>query len=201
VLQRRTDVEIGNWNEVNRQFTPFTGDDLTLANAVRVSEKLIKARQNAVNLFFAPVRGDGTHEAIAVIGPTRMRDVMLVIDCSGSMSSYNRMTMTRAAAFVLIDELGVDDRLGLAVYSYPLLVNDGGGSGNNSGRGNAGGFTSITGPSPARGNLIASFPNIGDGISTQFRGGGNRGWEQPQRQQRRWQQRWRRWRNSTVGPA
>ena len=178
-LQRSSDVEIGNWDEVSGQFTPFTGSDLTLANAVRVSGKLSNARQNAVNLFFAPVLGDGKHEvadqAIAVIGRTRMRDVMLVIDCSGSMSSYNRMTMTRAAAFVLIDELGTDDRLGLAVYSYPVLVNNGGGSGNNTGRGNGGGITSLTGPSPSSGNLIASLPSIGDGISAQFRGGNNRG--------------------------
>ncbi len=124
VLQPSTDVEIGIWDELSRQFTPFTGTDLTLANAVRVSGKLSQARQNAVNLFFAPVLGDGTHEvtesAIAVIGRTRMRDVMLVIDCSGSMSSYNRMVYTRAASLVLIDELGEDDRLGLAVYSYPI---------------------------------------------------------------------------------
>ncbi|MFT4559955.1 MAG: Flp pilus assembly protein TadG, partial [Planctomycetaceae bacterium] len=113
-LQRNSDVEIGNWDELTGQFTPFSGTDLTLANAVRVRGELSNARNNAVNLFFAPVLGHKTHQvadqAIAVIGRTRMRDVMLVIDCSGSMSSYNRMTMTRAAALVLIDELGTDDR-------------------------------------------------------------------------------------------
>jgi Mg-chelatase subunit ChlD len=182
-LQPRNDVDIGTWDEVSGRFTPFTGSDLTLANAVRVRGELSNARQNAVNLFFAPVLGHKTHqvtdEAIAVIGRTRMRDVMLVIDCSGSMSSYSRMTMTRAAALVLIDELGTDDRLGLAVYSYPVLVNNDGGSGNNTGRGNAGGFTSTSGNSASSGNLIASLPNIGDGISAQFRnnGGGNNGGE------------------------
>jgi hypothetical protein len=39
-------------------------------------------------------------EAIAIIGRTRM----LVIDCSEPMSSCDRMTMTRKAAQILIDE-------------------------------------------------------------------------------------------------
>ena len=174
-LQPDTDVEIGIWDELSGQFTPFTGTDLGLANAVRVSGKLSKARQNAVNLFFAPVLGDGSHEvtesAIAVIGRTRMRDVMLVIDCSGSMSSYNRMTMTRAAALVLIDELGQDDRLGLAVYSYPVLVNNGGASGNNTGRGNAGGITSTTRSQSTPGIQLVSLPDFWDQIAA--RGGNN----------------------------
>jgi Mg-chelatase subunit ChlD len=177
-LQPRNDVDIGNWDEASGQFTPFSGTDLSLANAVRVRGELSNARNNAVNLFFAPVLGHKTHqvadEAIAVIGRTRMRDVMLVIDCSGSMSSYNRMTMTRAAAFVLIDELGTDDRLGLAVYSYPVLVNNGGVSGNNTGRGNGGGITSTSGTNASSGNLIASLPTIGDSISAQFRNNGGR---------------------------
>ena len=181
VLQRNSDVEIGNWDEVSGQFTPFTGSDLTLANAVRVSGKMNKARQNAVNLFFAPVMGDGTHEvadeAIAVIGRTRMRDVMLVIDCSGSMSSYRRMPMTRAAALILCDELGTDDRLGLAVYSYPVLVNNGGASGNNTGRGNAGGVASATSTPTGSGIQLASLPNVGGELSARGgnKGGGNKG--------------------------
>ena len=123
-LEPSSDVDIGIWDELSGEFTSFSGTDLTLANAVRVRGELSEDRQNAVNLFFAPVLGHHTHqvadEAIAVIGRTRMRDVMLVIDCSGSMSSYNRMVYTRAAALILIDELGEDDRLGLSVYSYPI---------------------------------------------------------------------------------
>jgi Flp pilus assembly protein TadG len=174
-LQPDTDVDIGIWDELTGQFTPFSGDDLTLANAVRVRGELSSDRDNAMNLFFAPVLGQKTHnvasEAIAVIGRTRMRDVMLVIDCSGSMSSYNRMTMTRAAALVLCDELGTDDRLGLAVYSYPVLVNNGNDNDNNSGRGNAGLLSSVTPTQFGAPFLVASLPQISDGISAQFGGG------------------------------
>jgi Ca-activated chloride channel homolog len=138
-LQRTNDVEIGIWDEATGQFTEYTGPDLSTANAVRIRGELSDARQNSVNLFFAPVLGHKTFqvadEAIAVIGRVKMRDVMLVIDCSRSMSSYNRMPMTRDAAQILIDELGEDDRLGLAVYSYPVLISNNSGDGHDSGNG------------------------------------------------------------------
>jgi hypothetical protein len=104
-----------------------------------------------------------------------MRDVMLVIDCSGSMSSYSRMTMTRAAALVLCDELGTDDRLGLAVYSYPVLIN---GGGNNGG---GGGETRLSGRlerqllnnfQPVRARIPQLIPNLY--ASTTCIGGGMR---------------------------
>lgn len=197
-LNRRSDVEIGIWDEVSSTFTPYSGNNLSLANAVRVTGELNGERQNAVQLFFAPLLGENTHNvrssAIAVIGRQRMRDVMLVIDCSGSMSSYNRMVYTRAAALILIDELGTDDRLGLAVYSYPVLVSGNNNSGNNRnngrgrnrgrggrGGGGSGGQTRLSGRlerqlqsnfQPTRARIPQLIPNLY--ASTTCIGGGMR---------------------------
>jgi len=69
-------------------------------------------------------------EAIAIIGRTRM----LVIDCSESMSSCDRTTMTRNAAQILIDELRTDDRRGLLFYRFSISVGGRGSSGNKNNR-------------------------------------------------------------------
>ncbi len=150
-LNRGSDIELGYWDETTGAFTAIpVVTDMSLTNAVRITGRLNRARDSQVNLFFAPVLGQNNAEmessAIAVIGRDDERDVMLVIDCSGSMADYNRMTYTLAAAAVLVEELGDNDRLGLAVYSYPALV-DGTEQNNNlpftrgrnRGRGNNGG--------------------------------------------------------------
>ena len=126
-LDRGSDIELGYWDETTGAFTAIpVVTDMSLANAVRITGRLNRARDSQVNLFFAPVLGQNNAEmessAIAVIGRDDERDVMLVIDCSGSMADYSRMTYTLAAAAVLVEELGDNDRLGLAVYSYPALV-------------------------------------------------------------------------------
>ncbi len=164
-LDRDSDIEFGFWDETTGAFQAIpVVNDISLANAVRITGRLNRDRNSQVNLFFAPVLGRNNAEmessAIAVIGRDDERDVMLVIDCSGSMADYNRMVYTLAAANVLVEELGDNDRLGLAVYSYPALV-DGTESNNNNtritrgsnrGRGNnggsgggAGGDTRLTG--------------------------------------------------------
>ncbi|MHC4876282.1 MAG: vWA domain-containing protein [Planctomycetota bacterium] len=132
-VDRGNDVEIGFWDELTGTFTPMPGEsDLSLTNAVRVNGTLSQNRDSEVNLFFAPILGHSdvemTSSAIAVIGRDRPRDVMLVIDRSGSMDDYNRMVYTKAAALQLINELDElesvpsgdetqGDRLGLAIYS------------------------------------------------------------------------------------
>lgn len=150
-LDRNADVEFGFWDETTGAFRAVPGvTDLSQTNAIRVTGRLNSDRDSQVNLFFAPVIGRRTAEiqssAIAIIGQDDERDVMLVIDCSGSMAHYQRMDYTLAAADVLVDELGDNDRLGLAVYSFPALV-DGTDQNNNlpftrgrnRGRGNNGG--------------------------------------------------------------
>ncbi len=132
-VTREHDIEVGFWDELTATFTPMPGaTDLSLTNAVRVKGRLNQNRGSQVNLFFAPVLGHSDVEmdtsAIAVIGRDRPRDVMLVVDRSGSMSSYNRMTYTKAAALQLVDELDEletviagdetqGDRVGLSIYS------------------------------------------------------------------------------------
>ncbi len=132
-VDRNSDIEIGYWDEATSTFTPMPGEtDLSLTNAVRVNGRLNQNRGSEVNLFFAPILGhndvDMTSSAIAVIGRDRPRDVMLVIDRSGSMDDYNRMVYTKSAALQLINELDElesvpsgdetqGDRLGLAIYS------------------------------------------------------------------------------------
>ncbi|MBI1311508.1 hypothetical protein GC176_09390 [bacterium] len=150
-LNRDSDIELGFWDETTGTFTAFpVVTDISLTNAVRVTGRLSRDRNSQVNLFFAPILGQNNAEiqssAIAVIGRDKERDVMLVIDCSGSMSDYHRMVYTLAAAQVLIDELGDKDRLGLTVYSYPALVDNTLSNnnrrttrGSNRGRGNNGG--------------------------------------------------------------
>jgi hypothetical protein len=97
-----------------------------LPDAVRVTSRMNEKRENSLKLFFAPMLGKSTSSletsAIAVIGRGTPRDIMLVIDCSTSMSSYSRMTYTRQAALLLIDEIGETDRLALTVYCYPQTV-------------------------------------------------------------------------------
>ena len=126
VLDRQADVEVGVWEPDTGEFASVNERELSAANAVRVTGRLSQKRSTAVPLFFAPVVNRKSLEmqesAIAVYGRGKPRDVVLVIDCSGSMSSYNRMTYTRPAALSLIDELGEFDRLSLVVYSYPIPV-------------------------------------------------------------------------------
>ncbi|MEX0702000.1 MAG: vWA domain-containing protein [Planctomycetales bacterium] len=118
------DVELGKWDDLTRTFTPLLGKAQESADSVRVTVKLDATRDNALPLFFAPLLGHRDAaikvQSVASTGHDKPRDIVLVIDCSGSMAQYNRMVYTRAAALAFIEELGPRDRLGLAVYSYPV---------------------------------------------------------------------------------
>ena len=102
VLDRKEDVEVGAWDPDTGQFTTLDEKDLSKANAVRVTGRLSKKRDSAVPLFFAPVIDHDDLEmqesAIAVYGYGIPRDVVMVIDCSGSMNQYNRMTYCAGSA-------------------------------------------------------------------------------------------------------
>ncbi len=128
------DLVLGNWDDETYSFVAVEGDDLTDVTAVSLDLRLSEDRDNSLNLFFAPVIGhtnvDLAASAIGAVSQDQPRDVMLVIDCSGSMANNNRMPYTRGGALLLSEQLMGEDRLGLTVYSYPQPVepdpNDGG---------------------------------------------------------------------------
>lgn len=84
---RDEDVVLGDWDHDAQTFTPVDPGDEDSANAVRVTAKLNRARGNGLGLAFAQVFGDGEAdvqaEATAIYRP---RDIVLVLDLSGSMS-------------------------------------------------------------------------------------------------------------------
>jgi len=108
-------LEYGTWDADTRTFTSGTFQN---SNSVRIFTRLADR-----SLFFGSVLGrdafDAEAEAIATIGRGKPQDIMMVIDCSGSMSDNNRMPYTISAAQGLLAELHIDDRVGLAVYSWP----------------------------------------------------------------------------------
>jgi len=116
-----SDITLGRWSTTTNTFSQLQAGEKP--NSVRVVTRRSENEGNAVPLFFGSVLGvddvDVTATSIAKTGEDDPRDIILVLDCSGSMSQNNRMTYTKAAAYALIDELLTTDRLGLVVYSYP----------------------------------------------------------------------------------
>lgn len=114
------DITLGRWSTTTRTFSELAQGENP--NSVRIVARRTKDGENEVPLFFGPVLGinnvDVTATAIAKTGEDDPRDVILVLDCSGSMIANNRMQFTKAAAYALAEELLDTDRLGLVVYSY-----------------------------------------------------------------------------------
>jgi Flp pilus assembly protein TadG/uncharacterized protein YdbL (DUF1318 family) len=119
------DIEFGSWDDDTGTFTAVPAGNEDTADAIRIVGRLSSSRGTQLNLFFAPVIGhdnaDLTSSGIGLPGNGEPRDLMLDIDTSGSMAKFNRMTYTRAAALVLIDEATSSDRVGLTIFSYPEL--------------------------------------------------------------------------------
>ena len=120
------DIILGRWSTTAGTFSVTQGGEKP--NAVRVVTRRSQAEDNAVPLFFGAVLGiddvDVTATSIAKTGEDDPRDIIMVLDCSGSMQENNRMTYTKAAAYALAEELLTTDRLGLVVYSYPQGGNE-----------------------------------------------------------------------------
>jgi Mg-chelatase subunit ChlD len=80
-------IQLGDWNAEDRTFTPLSGEDEAFADAVRVTAGMTEAGGNPLSMAFAQVFGvaesDVVAEAIAVYRP---RDIVLVLDLSGSMN-------------------------------------------------------------------------------------------------------------------
>lgn len=113
-------IQFGSWDTATKQFTDtgFTG-----ATAVRV---FVQQSNNAQ--FFAGIFGNSSYdvnaEAIAITtAPTKPRDIMLVIDCSGSMDDDQEtpeqpMTAVKEAAQDMCSAVGSNDQVGLTIYNW-----------------------------------------------------------------------------------
>lgn len=108
----------GTWDKKQHSFSTSS---FAAADSIHV-----KVVDQSVPAFFGVIMGykHYTVSADAVAGcGAPPRDFVLVVDCSGSMStrmanSQSRMTNTKNAALQLVDALNKKDRLGLAVYSW-----------------------------------------------------------------------------------
>jgi len=111
----------GTW--ITLVFT--AGSEFATADSIRLS-----IVDNGIPAFFGPVFGEDGYstgaEAVATLASTIPRDIVVVLDCSGSMSANmsngeSRMANTKDAATGLVDALLPDDRGGLAVVSWKDL--------------------------------------------------------------------------------
>jgi len=105
-------VEIGRWNRTVRQFE----NDQTPFDAVRVT-----ARRNDFPLFFGPAMGtDQFAMSASAVATYRPRDIMLVLDYSGSMNTNNKIGALKDAVTLFVSTLQQaqgEDRVGFSVYS------------------------------------------------------------------------------------
>jgi Flp pilus assembly protein TadG/uncharacterized protein YegL len=84
---RTEDIEIGKWDTDTRTFTPLAGEEEFTGDAVRVTAGLTEARGNALRMAFAQIFGESTADVEAsAIATFRPRDIVLVLDLSGSMN-------------------------------------------------------------------------------------------------------------------
>jgi Mg-chelatase subunit ChlD len=106
------EIEMGRWDRDSRSFAPGQNP----ADALRVV-----VRQPETPLFFARIMGKRSQslkaEAIAACAP---RDIMLVLDYSGSMNSHKRIDELKKAVALFVAILGeiqAPDRVGFARYA------------------------------------------------------------------------------------
>ncbi len=116
-------IEFGVWDTDTRTFSTT---DFADATALRIQ---INSRENS--LFFGSALGTGafstTIDAIAVTNASdKERDIMLVLDCSGSMdndssSPEQPMTAVKDGAQLLCDVVNDNDQVGLTIYNWEDL--------------------------------------------------------------------------------
>lgn len=87
-----SDIELGTWDKSSLTFVGLTGDAEAKANAVRVTCILSAARNNPLNLFFAPVLGhktaNVTTKATASSGTSRCGLIIGIPSVTMSGSSH-----------------------------------------------------------------------------------------------------------------
>lgn len=119
VTLQASDVELGLWNPNNRTFSPVNSSSSVKPDAVRVTPKLTQGRGNPVSLFFARVFGQETADiGASATAFYRSRDIMLVLDYSGSMNDDSELhsidTLGQAAVEANIAQIYAE--LGSPVY-------------------------------------------------------------------------------------
>jgi len=113
------DVELGDWDPDAKTFSPLPSDLEPEADAVRVTARLDTSRGTGLGLALADLVGMGEAnvkaEAIAVFKP---RDIVLVMDLSGSMTDDSRLKgMSRLGEQAVLDNMRqIWDQLGQPTY-------------------------------------------------------------------------------------
>jgi Mg-chelatase subunit ChlD len=87
VVVQADDVVLGDWDPDSNSFSPVGSENENRAGAVRVTASLSTERGNALRLAFAQIFGQGEADVRAsATAVYRPRDIILVLDLSGSMS-------------------------------------------------------------------------------------------------------------------
>lgn len=82
-----SDVVFGDWDDQMKTFTPLSGADESYADAIKVTARLDEAKGNPLRLAFAQMFGAGeANLAASATAVYRPRDIVLVLDLSGSMN-------------------------------------------------------------------------------------------------------------------
>ena len=118
--QMSIDYTYGTWDIETREFTAVS--DIEDATSLQVDVTV-----DSITSFFGSIFNKESYtvtgSAIATKAGSAPRDIILVIDCSSSMGATmsngeKRIENAATAAQALIDELGPNDRVSLAVYSW-----------------------------------------------------------------------------------
>lgn len=81
------DIVLGDWDPDTQVLTPLPGGELHRSDGVRVTASLTAERGNALRMAFAQIFGAGEADVRAsATAIYRPRDIVLVIDLSGSMN-------------------------------------------------------------------------------------------------------------------
>ncbi|MBC7852441.1 MAG: VWA domain-containing protein [Pirellulaceae bacterium] len=105
-------VEVGHWNKTSLVFQR----DVTPLDAIKV----IAQRQNAPFFFGKALGRDNYSTQADAIATAQPRDIMLVLDISGSMENEDKINQLKRSVNLFCSELQRQqggDRVGVAVYS------------------------------------------------------------------------------------
>ena len=106
------DVATGYWNRNTRVF---------VAGGTPIDSIQVTVNRKEIPLFFAPLMGSRSFDtAASAVASFRPRDIMLVLDFSGSMNSQRKIQELKSATklfFEILDASGDIDRVGFVRYA------------------------------------------------------------------------------------